>query len=51
MQMISGNPPGDGWPVMIWFHPGMFQAGFAAQWDVSAMSIKHKVRPIHKNSP
>lgn len=44
MQMISGNPPGDGWPVMVWFHPGMFHSGFAAQWDVSAMGIKHKVR-------
>lgn len=41
--MISGNPPGDGWPVLVWFHPGMFHSGFAAQWDVSAMGIKHKV--------
>ncbi|XP_065350459.1 LOW QUALITY PROTEIN: carboxylesterase 5A-like [Cloeon dipterum] len=39
----DGNPPGDGWPVMLWFHPGMFQAGFATQWDASAMAIKHKM--------
>ncbi|KAF4528619.1 hypothetical protein B566_EDAN009223, partial [Ephemera danica] len=39
----DGNAPSDGWPVVVWFHPGMFQAGSTAQWDGSAMAVKHKI--------
>ncbi|XP_066996012.2 fatty acyl-CoA hydrolase precursor, medium chain [Anabrus simplex] len=39
----DGTPPPDGWPVMVWFHPGDFVAGAASLWDGSVIAAKQKV--------
>ncbi|XP_046622830.1 carboxylesterase 5A-like [Neodiprion virginianus] len=39
----DGNPPGEGWPVMVWFHGGDFNTGTPAIWDATVFSIKQKM--------
>ncbi|CAG2061600.1 unnamed protein product, partial [Timema podura] len=37
------TPPSEGWPVMVWLHPGDFNTGATAWWDGSVLAIKQKV--------
>nr|CAD7198622.1 unnamed protein product [Timema douglasi] len=39
----DGTPPSEGWPVMVWLHPGDFNTGSTAWWDGSVLAIKQKV--------
>ncbi|XP_034240626.1 liver carboxylesterase 1 [Thrips palmi] len=39
----DGNPPADGWSVMLWLHSGDFMTGAASLWDGSVLAIRQKV--------
>ncbi|XP_075219179.1 liver carboxylesterase 1-like isoform X1 [Lycorma delicatula] len=43
IYLPDGNPPSEGWPVMIWFHSGNFSVGAASLWDASVFAVKQKV--------
>ncbi|KAL1130129.1 hypothetical protein AAG570_013067 [Ranatra chinensis] len=39
----DGNSPREGWPVMIWYHPGDFKVGSPNLWDATVFAVKQKV--------
>ncbi|XP_071442657.1 fatty acyl-CoA hydrolase precursor, medium chain [Hetaerina americana] len=39
----DGSVPSDGWPVVVWFHPGLFETGNTAFWDGSVLAVKQKL--------
>ncbi|VVC26766.1 Carboxylesterase type B, conserved site,Carboxylesterase, type B,Alpha/Beta hydrolase fold [Cinara cedri] len=39
----EGFTPEEGFPVMVWFHPGNFQWGTPMHWDASVLAARHKV--------
>ena len=40
---FAGAKPSDGWPVMLWFHPGNLSNGASIFWDGSIFAIRQKV--------
>ncbi|KAG8237687.1 hypothetical protein J437_LFUL017709 [Ladona fulva] len=43
MDSNGSSTPGEGWPVVIWFHPGLFSNGNTALWDGSVLVVKQKL--------
>ncbi|XP_046405254.1 fatty acyl-CoA hydrolase precursor, medium chain [Ischnura elegans] len=39
----DGSVPSDGWPVVVWLHPGLFTNGNTAFWDGSVLAVKQKI--------
>ncbi|KAE8752521.1 Carboxyl/Cholinesterase 03 [Frankliniella occidentalis] len=39
----DGNPPAEGWSVMLWLHSGDFQTGATSLWDGSVLAVRQKV--------
>ncbi|KAK6619931.1 hypothetical protein RUM44_006331 [Polyplax serrata] len=39
----DGAKPSDGWPVMLWFHPGNLSSGASLLWDGSILALRQKV--------
>ncbi|RZF32832.1 hypothetical protein LSTR_LSTR011478 [Laodelphax striatellus] len=39
----DGNPPAEGWQVLVWFHEGNFSVGAASLWDATAFAVKQRV--------